>query len=102
MLIDFSVFIIFYFILFYFIYLLLFFNREALLDPERGYKGNRVDGLDFYIEHMTWKRLPKDVFKPLGGFDAAKVLRQERGYGVKKPKEENHSTSNEEGMFMMT
>jgi hypothetical protein len=59
-------------------------HREALLDPERGYKGARVEGLDFYIEHMTWKRLPKAVFQSLGGFESAKLLRQARGYGVKK------------------
>lgn len=62
-------------------------HREALLDPERGYRGHRAEGLDFYIEHVSWKRLPRDVFAPFGGFEAAKALRQERGYGVKKAKE---------------
>ena len=61
-----------------------YFCRESLLDPERGYRGNRVEGLDFYIEHMTWKRLPKELFEPLGGAVVAKALRLERGYGVAK------------------
>lgn len=61
-----------------------FFYRESLLDPERGYRGNRVEGLDFFVEHMTFKRLPKEVFDPLGGAVAAKALRVERGYGVTK------------------
>lgn len=57
-----------------------------MLDPERGYRGQRAEGLDFYLEHMTWKRLPKDVFKNFGGYEAAKQLREERGYGAKKIK----------------
>jgi hypothetical protein len=62
-------------------------RRDALLDPDRGYRGHRAEGLDFYIEHVTWKRLPRDLFAPFGGFDSAKELREKRGYGVKKPKE---------------
>jgi hypothetical protein len=62
-------------------------HRDALLDPDRGYRGHRAEGLDFYIEHVTWKRLPRDLFAPFGGFDTAKELREKRGYGVKKPKE---------------
>lgn len=58
--------------------------RESLLDPERGYKGTRAEGLDFFVEHMAWKRLPKEVFEPLGGFAAAKAVRLERGFGVAK------------------
>lgn len=60
------------------------FNRESLLDPERGFKGTRVEGLDFFVEHMTWKRLPKEVFEPLGGLAVAKATRLERGFGVVK------------------
>ncbi len=36
------------------------------------------------MEHMTFKRLPKEVFDPLGGAVTAKALRLERGYGVTK------------------
>jgi hypothetical protein len=55
--------------------------RDSLLDPDRGYRGSRVDGLDFFVEHMTWKQLPKELFESLGGYMIAKVLRKERGYG---------------------
>ena len=63
----------------------LLYYRESLLDPERGYRGERTEGLDFYIEHCAWKRLPREVFEPYGGIEAAKALRLERGYGVQKP-----------------
>jgi hypothetical protein len=59
-------------------------HREALLDPERGFQGTRVEGLDFFVEHTSWKRLPKEVFEPLGGYEAAKLLRQERQEAAKK------------------
>jgi hypothetical protein len=52
-----------------------------LLDPDRGYKGERVEGLDFYVEHLTWKKLPKEVFESYGGFEESKKLREEAGYG---------------------
>ena len=55
--------------------------RDSLLDPDRGYRGSRVDGLDFFVEHMTWKQLPKELFELLGGYMIAKILRKERGYG---------------------
>lgn len=41
-----------------------------------------MEGLDFFVEHMTWKRLPKEVFEPLGGLAAAKALRLEQGFGM--------------------
>ena len=70
-----------------------------MLDPERGYRGNRVEGLDFFVEHMTFKRLPKEVFDPLGGAVTAKALRVERGYGVTKKviTEATEQTSTAEG-----
>ena len=37
-----------------------------------------MEGLEFFVEHMTWKRLPKEVFEPLGGFAAAKQAKQDR------------------------
>jgi hypothetical protein len=61
--------------------LMLLHLRDSLLDPDRGYRGSRVDGLDFFVEHMTWKQLPKELFESLGGYMIAKVLRKERGYG---------------------
>lgn len=36
------------------------------------------------MEHLSWKRLPKELLEPLGGAVAAKALRAERGYGVAK------------------
>ena len=61
--------------------LMLLHLRDSLLDPDRGYRGSRIDGLDFFVEHMTWKQLPKELFESLGGYMIAKVLRKERGYG---------------------
>jgi hypothetical protein len=61
----------------------LFLFRESLLDTDRGYKGERVEGLDFFVEHLSWKKLPKEVFEVYGGFDAAKVLREELGFNQK-------------------
>lgn len=58
--------------------------RESLLDPERGFKGVRAEGLDFYAEHCTWKKLPVEVFDAFGGKEAAKAKRVEMGYGGKK------------------
>lgn len=43
-----------------------------------------MEGLDFFVEHLSWKRLPKELLEPLGGAVAAKALRAERGYGVVK------------------
>lgn len=51
--------------------------RESLLDPERGYNGERVEGLDFYVEHLPWKKLPREVFEVYGGFEEAKRIRKE-------------------------
>ena len=50
--------------------------RESLLDPDRGYKGVRFEGIDFFVEHMAWRKLPKEVFESTGGRDAAKARRQ--------------------------
>ena len=52
-----------------------------MLDPDRGYRGARVDGLDFFVDHMTWKQLPRELFEAFGGYTMAKQLRLERGYG---------------------
>ena len=56
------------------------FLRAGLWDEERGYKGERVPGLDFYVDHLPWKRLPKEVFEAFGGYDAAKQLRELGGF----------------------
>jgi hypothetical protein len=50
--------------------------RESLLDPDRGYKGFRFEGIDFFVEHMEWRKLPKEIFETTGGRDAAKAKRQ--------------------------
>ena len=60
------------------------FCRESLLDPDKGYQGERAEGLDFYVEHLSWKKLPKEVFEIYGGFEAAKALREENGYHIRQ------------------
>lgn len=54
------------------------------------YKGTMKEGLEWYVEHFPWKKLPKKLFEPLGGWDTAKKLRKEREYGkyAKKTVEE--------------
>lgn len=49
--------------------LCLFCPRTLLYDPERGYKGeNREElGLEFLVDHYTWKQLPHAVFELYGG-----------------------------------
>ena len=57
-------------------------NSDGLWDPERGHnKGQRIDGLEFYVEHLTWKKLPKAVY---GGYEAAKKMRKEMGYDQRR------------------
>lgn len=51
--------------------------RTRLNDPEKGYKGPRKEGLDFFVEHVVWKQLPKELFQVFGGREAAKIRRQE-------------------------
>jgi len=55
--------------------------QENLFDPDRGYRGNHFEGMDFFVEHIPWKKLPKEVFEPIGGRDAAKAMRQST-YGM--------------------
>eukprot|EP01035_Chromulina_nebulosa_P021743 gene21743-28138_t len=57
---------------------------DSLYDPEKGFKSSTKEGLEFFIEHYTWKRLPPEVFEPWGGKDFAKAKRHELGYGRKK------------------
>jgi hypothetical protein len=54
-------------------------NSDGLLwDPRRGFnKGERVESLDCYVEHLTWKKLPREVLEIYGGYDAAKKRRKE-------------------------
>ena len=53
------------------------FYSTRLNDPEKGYKGPRKEGLDFFVEHVVWKQLPKELFEAFGGRAAAKIRRQE-------------------------
>ena len=46
-------------------------------DEQWGYRGARKEGLDFFVEHMTWKRLPQSVYDSMGGREAAKAKRIE-------------------------
>jgi hypothetical protein len=49
-----------------------------LYDPDRGYRGPREEyGMEFIVEHYTWRRLPKSVFDIIGGRDVAKTRRAE-------------------------
>jgi hypothetical protein len=65
--------------------------RTRLNDPEKGYKGPRKEGLDFFVEHFVWKQLPKELFEGFGGRDADKLRRREilvsQGKGKLKEKE---------------
>eukprot|EP01034_Spumella_vulgaris_P023186 gene23186-29381_t len=55
--------------------------QENLLDIERGYKGPRVEGLDFFAEHLPWRRLPHELYgEAFGDRESAKRVRVERGY----------------------
>ncbi len=61
---------------------LLYLLSDGLWDPDRGHnKGQRIEGLDFYVDHLTWKKLPKKVFDIYGGYEVAKKLRKDMGYG---------------------
>jgi len=61
-----------------------------LNDPERGFRGVRKDGCDFFVEHLRWKQLPKELFEVFGGRDAARARRAEiklaQGKGKEKEK----------------
>jgi poly(A) polymerase len=46
--------------------------QEQLIDPEKGFKAERAEGLDFIVEHLKWKELPKEVFETLGGYEEAR------------------------------
>ena len=71
------------------------FLRESLLDPDRGYKGERVEGLDFFVEHLTWKKLPKEVFECYGGYEQAKQMREELGFNKRVTFEASAAVKNE-------
>ena len=45
-------------------------------DPEKGYRGPKKEGLDFFVEHVVWKQLPKELFEKFGGREEAKLKRQ--------------------------
>ncbi|RYG64476.1 hypothetical protein EON64_13910, partial [archaeon] len=51
-----------------------------MLDSERGYRGERTEGLDFFVEHLPWKQLPREVFEAYGGYEQAKELRRQPGF----------------------
>ena len=48
-----------------------------------GFKGNFEPGFDFHIDHLSWKKLPDDVFESFGGRLAAKEKRRNMGYTPK-------------------
>ena len=57
---------------------------DSLFDPDRGFRNNKKEGLEFFVEHYVWKRLPAEVFTTIGGRDVAKAKRVEYGYGGEK------------------
>lgn len=67
-----------------FFIVLILYDSESMNDPDRGYRGPRRDGLDFFVEHHPWKRLPAEVFESIGGKEAAKQLRISSGFAVEK------------------
>lgn len=52
--------------------------QEMLIDPEKGFKAERPEGLDFFFEHLRWKELPKEVFESVGGYEKARTKRKEK------------------------
>lgn len=58
------------------------FTNTRLYDPVYGFKGDRKEGCDFFVEHFSWvkggKMLPKAVFESIGGIDEAKRRRKEK------------------------
>lgn len=60
--------------------------QMRLNDPEKGYKGVRKEGCDFFVEHLKWSQLPKELFEGLGGRDAAKARRAEIKQSLAKEK----------------
>ena len=81
----------------------IFLFRTRLNDPEKGYKGPKKEGLDFFVEHLVWKQSPKELFETFGGRDAAKVRRQEilvsQGKGkVQVPKDIPEAVVNVDGI----
>jgi poly(A) polymerase len=50
--------------------------QELLIDPDKGFKAERAEGLDFIVEHLKWKELPKEVFETLGGYEEARSRRK--------------------------
>lgn len=55
---------------------------NGLFDKFNGGRGVS-EGLDFTVEHVTWSKLPKEVWDYLGGKENARARRAELGYGKK-------------------
>lgn len=53
------------------------FEYQVLYQPDKGFKGNKIDGCDFEISLIPWARLPSEVMDVYGGKNAAKIKRQE-------------------------
>lgn len=52
------------------------FESQVLYHPEKGFKGNKIDGCDFEISLIPWARLPSNLMDVYGGKIAAKAKRQ--------------------------
>jgi poly(A) polymerase len=53
------------------------FESQVLYHPEKGFKGNKIDGCDFEISLIPWARLPSNLMDAYGGKAEAKSKRQE-------------------------
>ncbi len=70
--------------------------RSTLVTKFESRNGPLTEGLDLFIDHHPWKKLPKEVFEKFGTREAAKELREEKGfgkYGDKKRKKEEEDAN---------
>jgi len=70
--------------------------KEFLVSKYEVRNGTLGTGLDFFVDHHTWKRLPKEVFESTGGLELAKKIREENGwgkYGAKQAREDEASAA---------
>eukprot|EP00605_Chrysophyceae_sp_TOSAG23-4_P001204 GSChrysophyteH1.ASY1.ANO1.1313.1 assembled CDS len=69
--------------------------QDFLVNRYEGRNGALAPGLDFFVDYHAWKKLPKGVFDPLGGRDAAKEKRKLAKYGKYANTEEPGGSKNE-------
>lgn len=70
--------------------------RTTLITKYEDRNGTLAEGLDLFIDHHPWKKLPKEVFDVYGGMVVAKEMRKEAGfgkYGEKLKREEEEAAA---------